>query len=329
MKNDYIKLIKKFILISLPLIAMCLFAYLFPMGYMTTEYVLWTEEKDYVNQWQNDTQILDTLIVGDSRAKSSIIPEELHDSIYNIGIGGSTPIEMYYAVKNFIAVNGAPKRVFIIFAPYHFINMDNWNQTIYNNYLKPAEQAEVVGEAIKTGNKVVCYKGWLTDAVSYRLRLPSKYLAQEYEGRFIKLKEENQKKYDSIRADRGYCEFGTDPGSDAENYEVHCEAFDPLEIVLTYYDKLLSLLTENGVEVRVFQAPFNQSSAEQVAPELLNGYSDYLKGQMKKYPEIIFETEIPVYDNRYFGDGNHLNREGARKYTKELKEKLEEEGFEW
>ena len=114
MDKNILKLIRNFILISIPLIILVVYTWAYPMNYLSTEYTLWAEEKDYVN---HGTDRPDTIIIGDSRAKSSIIPDRLHEGVYNIGIGGTTPIEMYYAAGNYIRQHGAPKNAIIIFAP--------------------------------------------------------------------------------------------------------------------------------------------------------------------------------------------------------------------
>ena len=316
MRSGMGRILRNFILASVPLWLLSAFTYALPLSYMTTEYVLWAEEKDYVNQKAAPDE---TVIIGDSRAKSSLIPGMIGDGIYNIAIGGATPIEMYYATKNYIRCHGAPKAAVVIFAPYHLCDIDNWNQTQYNNYLSVPEQAEVMGEAISLKNEVVHYKGWLSDAVSFRLRLPSKYLAQEYDARFIGRKAENMAKYEAVRGDLGYCEFGSDPGNDSLDYETHHPDFDSSALVLAYYDRLLSLLTENGVEVTVLQAPINEASNEAMHEAFMEGYRQYLTGQEQKHPAVHFEKDVPVYSNRYFGDSNHLNRSGAEKYTLEMK----------
>ena len=70
-----LKLFRNFILLSLPLIILSFVAYLMPMDYMSVEYTMWQEESDFVNQ--PTSRPYDTLIIGDSRAKSSIIPEQM------------------------------------------------------------------------------------------------------------------------------------------------------------------------------------------------------------------------------------------------------------
>ncbi len=314
MEKQAVKLLKKIILVSIPLIAIVAAAFLLPMSYMSQEYVIWEEERNYVNYPEHTAP---ALIIGDSRAKSSILPDALTDdkSIYNIAIGGATPIEMYYAVKNHIKNNGAPKQAVIIFAPYHFCDIDNWDQTLYNNYLSISEITEVYKKAVEFNDPVILKDGWLTDSVAFRLRLPNKYLAQMYEARFIGYRARNWDKFNSIRSESGYCEYGSEPGNDGESYEVHHEYFDSSPIVLYYFDRLLGLLIKNNADVTILQAPINETSSERIKKDFVDGYFSYLEEVEKKYGNITVMKEIPTFENEYFGDNNHLNRRGAEKYT--------------
>lgn len=322
--NSKLKLALNFILISIPLIALCVLAYVLPMSYMTVEYVMWDEE--FENS-ENPYIDADTLIIGDSRAKSSILPALFHEDTYNIAIGGATPIEMYYAVENYIEHNGAPKNAVVCFAPYHFCDIDNWDQTLYFNFLSADEIAEAYAMGLSSKDPIVTKKGRIPDMISYRLRLPSRYLAQMYESKFIGRKEANREKFDSIRGDLGYCEFGSADGDDGETYEVRHETFDYSELVVYYYEKLVAMLDENGVNVLIAQPPINQASADALHKEFSDGFTSYMKYVASRYPDMDVIPEIPVYPNSLFGDSIHVNRHGAEVFTEELKKYTEENGF--
>lgn len=313
-------------MLSIPLIVLCALAYMLPMSYMTVEYVMWNEEFENSRSPYIDA---DTVIIGDSRAKSSVLPALLHEDTYNIAIGGATPIEMYYATENYIEHNGAPKNAVVVFAPYHFCDIDNWDQTLYFNFLSMDEIAEIYARGLATNDKIIAKKGRIGEMLSYRLRLPSKYLAQMYESKFVGRKDENKAKFDSIRADMGYCEFGSADGDDGETMEVRHETFDSSEAVLFYYEKLLDLLSENRVNVVVAQPPINKASGDAIHKEFVDGYTDYLKyvESKKDYYNMTMLTEIPVYPNELFGDSIHVNRRGAEVYTGELKEYLDSADF--
>ncbi len=319
-----LRLFKNFILISIPLFILCILAYVLPFGYMSTEYVIWYEEYQNSRSPAIDAK---TIIVGDSRAKSSILPSELHEDTYNIAIGGATPIEMYYATKNYIENNGAPENAIVTFAPYHFCDIDNWDQALYFNFLKPGEVFEIYTHALSEHDKVITKKGRIPDMISYRLRLPSKYLSQMYKGKFTGNTQANQARFDSIRADLGYCEFGSADGDDGMTHECYHEYFDYIPTVTYYYDRLIGLLYENNVNIVVVQPPINQASSDGMHQEFLDGFTGYMESIAAKYPDIMMFSEIPVYDNMYFGDSIHVNRKGASLFTADLKQLLEDSGY--
>ncbi|MBQ7724053.1 MAG: hypothetical protein IJT63_00465 [Lachnospiraceae bacterium] len=290
---------------------------------MAVEYPMWLEEKDYVNQTAAGDDTPDTLIIGDSRAKSSVIPGELTDdgAAYNIAIGGASPVEMYYAAKNYLSSHPAPRNVIVIFAPYHFCKLDNWNQTLYYNYLSFSELLDAEANAVRLGDRGVIYEGWLPDLISFKLRLPNKYLDAIYTSRIGGNLKENTEKYDAVRRDLGYTAFGEEEENNEENYEVHFREFDISPMSEYYYLKLLDLLKDTGAKMIIEQAPYNEKSDSLITDEFSNGYRAFLEKAEERYPESIIEKEIPVYDKKCFGDNNHLNKRGAEKYTAEIREK--------
>lgn len=322
--NKKKKLAKNLILISIPLIALCVAAYILPMKYMSVEYVMWDEEFENSADPYMDAA---TLIIGDSRAKSSVLPAQLHEDTYNIAIGGATPIEMYYAVENYIEHNGAPENAVVVFAPYHFCDIDNWDQTLYFNFLSADEIAKIYVKALKSNDPIVASRGRIPDMISYRLRLPSKYLAQMYESKFIGREQENREKFDSIRADLGYCEFGSADGDDGYTMEVNHETFDYSPLVVYYYEKLIEMLDANNVNVIIAQPPINQASGDLMKEGFVTGFSDYMKDVASRYPDMHVISEIPIYPNSLFGDSIHVNRKGAGVYTDELRDYMESIDF--
>lgn len=323
MKKTPILLIIKILILGLPLYALVLYTWLFPMNYMPVEYSMWQQEKDYTISGPE----ADILILGDSRAKSSLIPEMLTDGdkeIYNMAIGGATPIEMYYALSRYLINHNAPERVIVIFAPYHLCEIDNWGQTETYHYLSSREMMEVYSNA-KALDETHLLNGSLFDnLVSYNLRLPNKYMSSLYNAHFFGRYADNISKYNDVSKNLGYTEFGTDNGCDSLNYETHHTWFDDSKLVVMYYRKLVELCVDNNIYVQCIQAPINEASSEKIINEFWNGHKDVLRTVVYENLSddvMSFETKVPVYDNKYFGDANHLNRLGAEKFTKKIKKK--------
>ena len=87
------------------------------------------------------------------------------------------------------------------------------------------------------------------------------------------------------------------------------------------------MLHDNGVNVIVAQPPINQASADALHHKFTDGFRDYMQDVAFRYPDMEVISEIPVYDNKLFGDSIHVNRHGAEVYTEELKKYMESIDF--
>ncbi len=322
MKKDLLRLFRNFILLSIPFLGAVLYAFLCPMRYHSPEYPMWAEEKSFIRTAGSDPS---TLILGDSRAKSSVMPSLLGQDVYNLAIGGTTAIEMYYAFRNYLKEHEAPSHVILIFAPYHFCDIDNYSQTRYYHYLSLPEEAGLSLNAfLAGGEEAVLHAGWLSESLSFRLFLPNKYMSEILDAPAGGNTAENTALFCKIRQEGGFSSFGTDEENNLENYEVHHETFDSSELVLNYFERLLSLLEKAGTEVIIEQAPINPFSHEHITGDFYEGYDRWLSETQKRHPSCTVVHEVPVYPKEAFGDNNHLNRRGAERYTRELKKKYPE-----
>ncbi|MCR4907693.1 MAG: hypothetical protein K5985_02615 [Lachnospiraceae bacterium] len=322
MKKDFLKLLRNFILLSIPLLGAVFYAAIFPMRYHSPEYPMWAEEKSFVRTDSNDYSVL---IIGDSRAKSSVLPELLGNDVYNMAIGGTTAIEMYYAFQNYLKANDPPSYAILIFAPYHFCDIDNYSQTLYYHYLSFWEEAGLTLNAFKSAKEdAILHKGWFTDSLSFRLRLPNKYMAEILDAPSGGNTDENTAVFQKIRQEKGFRSFGTDEENNLENYEVHHETFDSSELVVKYFERLLNSLEEAGTEVIIEQAPVNPFSHEHITSDFYEGFEAWLSETENRHPSCTVVHDVPVYPKNAFGDNNHLNRRGAERYTGELLEKYPE-----
>ena len=101
----------------IPMIATCLYARSNLMAFGDNElpYYLWN--KDFCST-PHDSQY-DVIILGDSVANSAYMPEILSDHTVNLSIGGTTPMEAYYILKEWLHHNKAPKTVYMSFMDFH------------------------------------------------------------------------------------------------------------------------------------------------------------------------------------------------------------------
>lgn len=322
----------KCILASLPLLLLIGYTAFFPFAYMDTEYPSWAYTNSIATEKQESADINradDTvLILGDSRAMADLVPSELGDRTQNLALGGATAVEMYYTLSDYLTGHPAPSSVVILFAPFHYSYMDNfWQRTIYFNYLSVPQTLELLSNAKTVSSETVLQENYLIDSLSYRLRLPNKYLPALINSRFYGRFDENQAIYQNLCAKNGHGLFGTADGSSDLNYEVNYSEMNSsgdAALIDLYFDKLLSLCAEYDIYTIVEQPPMNESSYEKLQESYITEYTIYIEEMQTKYPSFSINSSIPCYDNELFGDSSHLNAKGALAYTKNFKEKYED-----
>ena len=318
----------KCILALLPFILLVGYTALNPMGYMDEEFPSWKYVKDVqkgrISPVDKDRA---TLILGDSRAMADIVTNDLGDDYVNLGMGGATSIEMYYTLRDYIRNNGAPGRVFIMFAPFHYSYMDNYKtRTVYFHHLSLFDALSVYRKG-RTGDD---FYGEESDAVdeadlsyifSSYLRLPNVYLPALINSHGFSRTGINRALYNEQVSQRGHALYGTMDGRDYLNYEAtytQMERGREHRLITRYFALLLKLCEDNDIETFVLQAPMNEASYKALDAGYVSEYTSYMEQFRNDNPEMTFEISIPCYDNAYFGDSSHLNEKGAGVYTGEL-----------
>ena len=325
--NNYVKFILKCILAALPFILLIGYTWLFPFGYMDEEFPSWhytrmVEEGKEAKGSGNGT----VLILGDSRAMADIIPEKCGENYVNLGVGGATTIEMYYTLKHYIDNNGAPSGVLIMFAPFHYSYMDNYKtRTMYFHHLSYKEAMEVYAQARAAGYAGAAPESFeeldTAEIMSIYLRSPSVYMPALINAKGTGRLYANRQKYNEQVMNRGHALYGTMDGCDYPNYEAgyeHMAKGGDHRLITAYFGRLLNLCSDNGIRTVVLQPPMNRASYELLKKDYVSEYTSYMKAFEADHKGISFETEIPCYENEYFGDSSHLNDKGARLYTGEL-----------
>ncbi|HOO27692.1 MAG TPA: hypothetical protein PLU43_04450, partial [Lachnospiraceae bacterium] len=206
--------------------------------------------------------------------------------------------------------------------------MDNfWQRTMYFNYLSVFETAEVFHNADKVHAGAILTDNYLSDSLSCRLRLPNKYLPALINSRLFGRNLENRAAFRLLSDEHGHGLFGDANGCSDLCYEVNytgMEETGDAALISLYLNKLLTLCSANNIPVILEQPPMNEASWTNLKESFVNDYTLYMEELQSDYPEIQINSQIPCYDDQYFGDSSHLNQKGAVLYSHALKIKYSE-----
>lgn len=323
-----LKIIGKIILTIIPVVLIWVFLISFPQNYMDGEYSYYTQTKDYIHGKTN-LKPAKIIILGDSRAKSGINPKLISDDCFSLAQGGSTSIEAYYTLKNYIENMGVPKRVLLSDCSYHLANVDGfWTRNIYFDFLSFKEAKEVIDVAKDFDEMdALCEngeKGILT-LIEYKIKSPTKYMSAIVNSFSENRKEINKKLYQQMVDDKGFKSFVSWWPTSTE-YDM--ETIEVLNTLDYYYRKTIDLCVKNNIEVYSLNMPLIDSTYDECEKiwKPLGEYFKKLEKDYSDYPNVHIETSFDRYDEKYFDDADHLNKDGAEVYSLNLKEKLLKEG---
>lgn len=331
MKN--IRFLFKLIFALIPVIALLAYTLLMPFAYMDSEYPAWEYTKrithgkldpfsssDFDGAFSDSETNKTTLILGDSRAMAGLNPAYMNNNTVNLAFGGATSVEMYYALTNYIDSTGTPDEIVLMFAPFHYSIIDNfWTRSAYFNYYSISELFDIYNSAHAAKSETLLKDNYAEDLISYKLRMPVKYLPALLNAKFITRKAENNEIYESLILSKGNSEFGHDKGNSELCYETsYTKMHDTGDAILIdmYINRILKLCTDKEIKTTVAVPPMNESSFNALNESYKIDFKNYMNALQNKYPQIKIHGDLIFMDDKYFGDSSHLNEEGAIEFTK-------------
>jgi hypothetical protein len=106
------------------------------------------------------------------------------------------------------------------------------------------------------------------------------------------------------------------------------KGYDTTGVYTESFRRLVTALRRQGVRVMIIQVPRTVGFEDVVAkkyPEQEAAYRHLLEGIAQANGTRFFQWK-PGWDNSFFMDANHLNRQGARRATEELARMIRAEG---
>lgn len=320
MWKDIFRMIKKLLIVVLPLfIVLPIYCATFPMYYMDDEYAMYVQQREYCNENNDENKII---ILGDSRAKAGFVPELISDETYNLALGGATPIEGYYSLKEYLQNHEKPETLILAYAPMHYMDVDTlWTRTVYFHNISQEDFFEILENAknYEKTEKILIEDYWL-EYLMYKFYMPNKYATALKNAGFIFRHDKTVQKYEAMKESRGHSLYGTDASSSGVNGEAHMMDFAASDIIDAYVRKILNLCKEEGINVILEQLPMNETSYRILQPAFKEHYKEYMGRLAQDYPECSVIVKPYCYSNDYFGDADHLNAEGCRVFTQYIKE---------
>jgi len=314
----------KLLLLVVPFFVLLpLYCKFFPDNYLDEEYAMYRQQSDLVLGKLNIEKEPSVLVLGDSRTKAAFLPAELSEGTYNLALGGTTPIEGYYTLKNYLKHHEKPQKVVMAYAPMHFTDVDTlWTRCIYFHTMSYTDFKDLMtraGEYEKIEN--IRIEDYQLQYLMHALYLPNKYATALKKSAFVLRRRKTKEKYASMVEFKGQSFYGLDDYSDGVNGEAKVSDFLVSDIITAYARDIIQLCRDEGIELIWEQTPMNETSYGILSPEFKTHFREYMAQMSQENPDICIYPDFYCYPNECFGDADHLNPSGVKVFDTQMKEK--------
>ncbi len=313
------KLIVKCGIITAPLWGFPIYCANNMIRYVGSDYVgpLWIDQFTKTNHQKHYS----TLIIGDSTANSAYLPEVLSDSAVNLSLAGSSPMDGYYTLENYLLYNDAPDDIFVSYMDYHLAeDFLVWEPSNYIHKFSREQNEEIYRTIDKVSD---CTPEELTiDDFHNQLKYYEYYSPTIYSysvGQAIggARAEANKVAYEDLEVRKGRYSMITNREYEPEGIMGYSTfAVSPLQE--EYYIKILDLCEENDINVHMVKLPLSTDAG--FIDDYEEEVADYYDDLLEDYDDADFYWFHTTYEHEFFCDEYHMNNHGAFRFSRELRE---------
>ena len=262
-----------------------------PIAFLDEEYPRWIAKEDLLAKCELGA----TLVLGDSRATVDLLPAQLPGPVTNLALAGTTPVEMYFALRRALRCPVLPKRVILSFSPSHFLAPDLfWGKTVRYRFLNYRDLMELYTVSERLGDMSVIGSGDDIDKLPtlariylYTSEFPSVYFNSLIQGRLFGRYRSNLLQENEVFANRGQYFFLT---AVAPPNEIAAEAFinnfNPPPVIDYYFRAAIKLLQSHNIPTIYATMPINYSTFVHMKPGIVQSYHIYVKSIIEQYPVV-------------------------------------------
>lgn len=288
-----------------------------PMAFMESGYASWAAKSTMLRE----CRLGRVAFFGDSRLEAGVIPAALPVPASNFGLAAGTAVEANSAVRRALACPTLPRQAVIALVPEHFGPLSKffWSLSVRYGFLSPSEVWRTEALAHRLGDHQSLatptpdgLHGRVRDAL-YAFRFPSLSFASLVQGRVFGRNVANEARYETVLRARGWAEYGRGEPANSEN----ADRFVATKLQTAELEAAIGDLRRHGVDVLLLVMPFATTHPETDA--VFTAYLAYLADVARRFPGVkLVGGDVPIWPDRLFADGAHLDGEGARLFSARL-----------
>jgi hypothetical protein len=270
-----------------------------------------------LNKWKtlSFSSNIDTLILGDSHAESSLDPNLIPGSI-NAAHSGENLFYTFFKLKYLVERNpGVLHKVILGFS--------------YHNITKKYQEESIVG-GVRTSFAIGEYYHFIDSEGKKRLSDSDSFMFYRFKYDFgipLMLYEDlttRKSLFSESAKPRGFGGFRVADESKLDENQIfrrvnsfyldnNSNYTGDSEIMIDSLEKIAVLCDENKIRLYLYNAPLNSAYRRLVPLAAYESYDKVLKSLKSRYPTItIIDMSQELIEDKFFKDGDHLNKNGSK-----------------
>jgi hypothetical protein len=276
---------------------------------------------------------IDTLIVGDSHAESSIDPRLLPGSV-NLSARGESVFFTYYKLRQFLNQNPGSVRKVVLAFSYHNIAKKYQDGFLYDD-LKSSFSMEKYYLFLDYAGKKKLFKS--NNFNTYCLKYDFGFPLMEYKelGTLKSLfsKADGASNVSNVGGFIGLDYSKQDQNVVSKKINLYYLNTDGRftgcsQIMIDYLDKIASICAEQNIKLYLYNSPLNVNYRRQVPTGAYDKYGSVVNSLINRYPGVtLLDMSKEPLDDSYFNDGDHLDKLGAAVTSRKLGRFLYDSSF--
>lgn len=294
-----------------------------PMAFMNASYAMSQAKLVIASQLPPRSLV----IFGDSRAMAGLKPDLIGTDVYNLALGGSTPIEALALARVMTRPTHAPRAVVLSFAGSSLMQSSFWERGVRHGLIGPALMEETRERSRRLGDPLFgpATAGDMDARFKIALfshRFPSFYFPSLVNGRLYQRRAQNEAIFSRVLAHHGQFHFDIDP--DAKIIAEACvPPFKPMPLLDEYFRELIAHFQQQGVPLYFMACPVR----DDLAPTIPAGHAVALRDYLRHCEELfscfhVVGDVLPILPSRLFSDQDHLNPTGTAQFSKQVAQVL-------
>ena len=294
-----------------------------PMSFLNASYPMWRAKGEMAERLPAHSLV----IFGDSRAMAGLKPELIGADVYNLALGGSTPIEAVALARRIPSAVQTPRMVVLSFTGASLMQSSFWERGVRHGLIGPELMEEVRVRSRHLGDPLFGPPTLVDLDARFKIelfshRFPSFYFPSLVNGRLYQRKAANESIYQLVHEQRGQLNFESEPGAQIIA-EANLPPFKPLPLLDDYFRKLIEHFQQKSIPLYFIACPVRAD----LAPTIPAGHAATFRAYLRRYEDRfscfhVLGDALPILPPSLFSDQDHLNPIGTAQFSKQVAQLL-------